>query len=64
MVKQLDILFLIKRVAFLEKSLTFLFSGPQLTGLHLTEQPTLNAAIETRRNYRLKTRLIREIQNI
>jgi hypothetical protein len=62
MLKQLDVLFLIKRLNFLEKSLTFLFTPPQLKALHLTHQLTMADAVATRRNYRLKDKLQREIQ--
>jgi hypothetical protein len=56
MLKQLDVLFLIKR-------LTFLFTPPQLKALHLTHQLTMADAVATRRNYRLKDKLQREIKN-
>jgi hypothetical protein len=62
MVKQLDILFLIKRINFLEKSLTFLFTPPQLKALHLTHQPTMADAAAIRRNYKLKQKLKKEVQ--
>lgn len=61
MLKQLDVLFLIKRVNFLEKSLTFLFTPPQLMDLYLTRQLTMSDAITTRRNYRLKAKLQQEL---
>jgi hypothetical protein len=61
MVKQLDVLFLIKRINFLEKSLSFLFTPPQLKALHLTHQPTMADAIATRHNYKLKHKLQKEI---
>ncbi len=38
--KQLDILFLFKRVNFLEKSFSLLFSESQLKGLHLSSHTT------------------------
>jgi hypothetical protein len=61
MLKQLDILYLLKRVNFIEKSLTFLFTDHQLKGLHLANQLTLSEATNMRRNYKLKAILKKEI---
>ena len=41
MLKQLDVLYLLKRVTFTERALTVLLAQHQLRGLHLTERPTL-----------------------
>ena len=38
-VKQLDILLILKRINFIEKSLSFLFTDHQLKGLHLAITP-------------------------
>lgn len=40
-VKQLDILLILKRINFIEKSLSFLFTDHQLKGLHLASHYTL-----------------------
>lgn len=61
MLKQLDILYLIKRVNFLEKSMTFLFSEKQLKGLHLANQTSMEDAVRTRRSYKLKSKLHKEV---
>ena len=62
MLKQLDVLFLLKRINFLEKSLSLLFSDHQLKALHLASHFSLAEAAELRRAYRLKARLKAEVQ--
>ena len=42
MLKQFDVLYLYKRVNFLEKSLGCMLEEYQLKGMHLTEQITLD----------------------
>jgi hypothetical protein len=54
MLKQLDVLYLIKRINFLENSLTFFFTKKQLMALHLTNQLTMAEAAKIRRSYKLK----------
>jgi hypothetical protein len=61
MLKQLDVLYLIKRINFLEHSLTFLFTKKQLMALHLTNQLTMAEAAKIRRSYKLKKRLKKHI---
>jgi hypothetical protein len=60
--KQLDILFLLKRINFLEQSLTFLFSNDQMKCLHLANHFTMSEAVRVRRGYRLKSRLKGEME--
>jgi hypothetical protein len=62
MLKQLDILYLLKRVAFLERSLSFLFTDHQLKGIYLSSQCTIAEAIHMRRNHKLKERLKESIE--
>lgn len=59
--KQLDVLFLFKRINFLEKSVSVLFTDNQLKGLHLASHTTINEAINTRKNYKLKPKLKEQI---
>jgi hypothetical protein len=62
MLKQLDVLFLIKRINFLERSLSFLFTPLQIKALHLTNQLTMADAVAIRHSYKLKNKLQREIR--
>ena len=57
MLKQIDILYLLKRVNFLENTLTFLFTNHQIKGLHLTSHISLAEAVSLRKTYRLKSKL-------
>jgi hypothetical protein len=52
MTKQLDILYLYKRVVLLERGLSTLLSERQLSALHLLDKPTLAEAKKTRRKYK------------
>jgi hypothetical protein len=61
MLKQLDVLLLFKRINFLERSLTYLFSDHQLKGLYLSNQLTMDDAVGFRKNYKLKIKLKSEI---
>lgn len=53
MVKQLDILFLYKRVVILERAIGTLLNEKQIQALHLYENPTLAEAKKYRRRYKL-----------
>lgn len=63
MVKQLDILLLLKRINFIEKSLSYIFTDHQLKGLHLASHYTLEEAIRLRKSYQLKPRLKEEMMS-
>jgi hypothetical protein len=52
MVKQLDILYLVRRVTFLERALGAMLSEKQLRTLHLVENRTLAEAKKDRRKFR------------
>jgi hypothetical protein len=41
MVKQLDVLYILKRVFFLERTINILFEEHQLKGIHLQQNMTL-----------------------
>ncbi len=60
----MDVLFLFKRVNFLEKSLSLLFTENQLKGLHLASHTTINEAVSFRKNYKLKPKLKEQIKDL
>lgn len=53
MVKQLDVLFLYKRVVILERAIGTLLNEKQIQALHLYENPTLAEAKRHRRRYKV-----------
>lgn len=57
--KQLDFPFLIRRIQFLEESLTYLFDDYQLSCLHLKKKMTLEEAAEKRKIYSSTRRLLK-----
>lgn len=59
--KQLDILLILKRINFIEKSLSYLFTDHQLNGLHLSSHYTLEEAVRLRKSYQLKPKLKEEM---
>jgi len=56
MVRQLDVLFLFKRILLLEKSVSVIFSESQIKALHFQRKPTLDEAKRNRKRYKVSLR--------
>jgi hypothetical protein len=59
MKKQLDILYLLERVFFLERTINTLLEEHQLKGLYLHEKLTLEEAKKIRQNFKIKRKLMK-----
>jgi len=54
MVRQLDILYLLKRVTYLERATEMLFDDSQLKGMQMLRQISLEEAKHNRKKYKLR----------
>ena len=55
MVKQLDVLYLFRRITFLERAISTIMTDKQQRALHLLENRTLDEAKKDRRKYKWTT---------
>ncbi len=58
LLKQLDILYLLKRVSYLERAIEVMLDDHQLKGIHLLQKPTLAQARRYRKNFKLQQKVI------
>lgn len=58
LLKQLDVLYLLQRVCYLERAIEVVFEDHQLKGLHLLKKFTLHQAQRYRRNFKLHEKAI------
>ena len=58
MVRQLDVVYLIKRIMLLERAILTLLDEHQVKGLHLQRKLTLEEVKKNRKNFNMKRKLI------
>ena len=63
MEKQLDILYLLERVLFLESAITTVLDTHQLKALHLREKLSLNQVKAIRKDFKIKRKVNKVRQN-
>lgn len=62
--KQIDVLYLLKRVTFLERAIEILLDSHQLKGVHLLKHLSIEEAKRNRRNFKLHERAILECERL
>ena len=62
MLKQLDILYLIKRVSFTERALKLMLEEHQFKGIHLMDRVTMREARSIRKAYKMRHQLSDELK--
>lgn len=62
--KQIDVLYLLKRVTFLERATEILLDSHQLKGVHLLKHLSIDEAKKNRRNFKLHEKAIQECERL